>query len=141
VRRWAARGFFILVLLLPTLLPAIDHHGVERLPTHTHLIPEGTTETPPHVHGFEVLHQHEWGPLGLPGTLRLSWSSSDAQMLAQPSSVSESPSSLWLWILLVAISSAGLGLSWAIRIPLDRRPFEFLHGPLPYPPRFSPPTF
>jgi hypothetical protein len=38
-------------------LAALDHHAAERIPGHMHLVASGAP-IPPHVHGFEVLHDH-----------------------------------------------------------------------------------
>jgi hypothetical protein len=40
------------------LYPALDHHAGERMPEHQHLVLNGEP-VPPHVHGFEILHEHD----------------------------------------------------------------------------------
>lgn len=53
------RGSAAFVLLLfPTMLLAVDHHGAERIPTHEHVVALGEL-TPAHVHPFERVHGHE----------------------------------------------------------------------------------
>jgi hypothetical protein len=54
-RGYAARAVTAMLLLLPLALLTLDHHGAERLPSHTHAVPAGQ-QVPKHLHGFEVAH-------------------------------------------------------------------------------------
>lgn len=47
-----------LLAFFPFGLAAVDHHALERIPTHGHL---GVARplVPDHVHGFEVAHSHD----------------------------------------------------------------------------------
>jgi len=50
----------VVALLYVSVLLALDHHAAERIPTHEHIVTEGSS-TPPHIHGFEVAHTHVHG--------------------------------------------------------------------------------
>ena len=60
-RRLAYAGWCALtagMVLFPTLLAIIDHHGLERNPLHGHLAPDHQV-APAHPHGFQDLHVHQ----------------------------------------------------------------------------------
>jgi hypothetical protein len=58
VLREVARGSAAsLLILFPTLISSIDHHGIERMPLHLHFV-SGGGPAPSHTHGFETPHHH-----------------------------------------------------------------------------------
>src|SRR4051812_10441263 len=56
--RLMANALVIGALLTSLFVMALDHHGAERIPSHTHLTMDGASVTP-HVHGFERAHNHD----------------------------------------------------------------------------------
>ena len=50
-------GIAVLLLVVPGAVAAVDHHGLERVPTHAHATPLVGPEQR-HVHGFEIPHGH-----------------------------------------------------------------------------------
>jgi hypothetical protein len=64
-REYAARAVTAVLLLLPIALLTLDHHGAERLPSHTHATP-ASQQVPKHLHGFEVAHLDSPGHTAAP---------------------------------------------------------------------------
>jgi len=56
--RLVAHVLVIGALLTGLLVVALDHHGAERIPSHTHLTISGVP-VPSHLHGFESVHRHD----------------------------------------------------------------------------------
>ena len=63
---FVARGILLFTLLLPSMLAAVDHHGSERIPRHSHVSLDIQAPGEPfalgHVHGFERAHLHAMIP-------------------------------------------------------------------------------
>jgi len=57
-QRLLAHVLVIGVLLTSMFVVALDHHGAERIPNHTHLTMDGAAVSP-HLHGFERAHLHD----------------------------------------------------------------------------------
>ena len=54
---WLICSLLAVALAFPTLFVALDHHGVERLPTHLHVTSTaGVADA--HAHTYDVAHSH-----------------------------------------------------------------------------------
>jgi hypothetical protein len=102
-REYAVRAITAVLLLGPILLLALDHHGAERIPTHSHVEPLAQA-APPHVHGFEVRH--------VDTPVR------NVEPPATPSVVAPEPAAVLV-----------LSFAQVLGMPLDRAPIVMTSGP------------